>query len=84
MKTKLVKFSVLTIFTLFLLNSCGWYKRSDIKDNPVNVDERVKKTSPDKRIDAYMKLCDLGYNVDTSTKPPEIELIRPWLLIINY
>ena len=43
MKTKLIKFSVLTIFTLFLLNSCGWYKRSDIKDNPVNVDERVKK-----------------------------------------
>ena len=43
MKTKLIKFSALTIFTLFLLNSCGWYKRSDIKDNPVNVDERVKK-----------------------------------------
>ena len=43
MKTKLIKFSVLTIFTLFFLNSCGWYKRSDVKDNPVNVDERVKK-----------------------------------------
>ena len=43
MKTKVIKFSVLTIFTLFLLNSCGFYKRSDIKDNPVNVDERVKK-----------------------------------------
>ena len=43
MKTKLIKFSALTIFTLFLLNSCGWYKRSDIKDNPVNVDERVKR-----------------------------------------
>ena len=43
MKTKLIKVSVLTIFTLFILNSCGWYKRSDIKDNPVNVDERVKK-----------------------------------------
>ena len=43
MKTKLIKVSVLTIFTLCILNSCGWYKRSDIKDNPVNVDERVKK-----------------------------------------
>ena len=41
--TKLIKFSVLTIFTLFFLNSCGLYKRSDIKDNPVNVNERVKK-----------------------------------------
>ena len=43
MKTKLTKFSVLAIFTLFLLNSCGWYKRSDIRDNPVNVDERVQR-----------------------------------------
>ena len=43
MKTKLINLFVLTIFTLSLLNSCGWYKRSDIKDNPVNVDERVKK-----------------------------------------
>ena len=44
MKTKLVKFSLLTIFTLFLLNSCGLYKRADVKDNPINVEERVKKT----------------------------------------
>ena len=43
MKLKLIKFSILAIFTLFLLNSCGLYKRSDIKDNPVNVDQRVKK-----------------------------------------
>ena len=43
MITKLIKFSLYTILTLFLLNSCGLYKRSDIKDNPVNVDERVKK-----------------------------------------
>ena len=43
MNTKLIRFSVLTIFSLFLLNSCGWYKRSDVKDNPVNVNERVKR-----------------------------------------
>ena len=43
MKTNLIKFFTLIIFTLFFLNSCGFYKRSDIKDNPVNVDERVKK-----------------------------------------
>tara|TARA_Y100000817_G_scaffold223970_1_gene177015 strand:+ start:185 stop:748 length:564 start_codon:yes stop_codon:yes gene_type:complete len=43
MITKLIKFSLYTILTLFLLSSCGLYKRSDIKDNPVNVDERVKK-----------------------------------------
>ena len=34
---------MLAILSLSLLNSCGLYKRSDIKDNPVNVDDRVKK-----------------------------------------
>ena len=43
MKTNLIKFISLIIFTFFFLNSCGLYKRSDIKDNPVNVSERVKK-----------------------------------------
>ena len=43
MKTKLLKFPFFVILTLSLLNSCGWYKRSDVKDNPVNVDERVKR-----------------------------------------
>ena len=43
MKTKLLKFPFFVILTLLLLNSCGWYKRSDVKDNPVNVDERVKR-----------------------------------------
>ena len=28
---------------LFFVNSCGFYKRSDVKDNPVNVDQRVKR-----------------------------------------
>ena len=31
------------ISTLFLTNSCGIYKYSDARDNPVNADERVKK-----------------------------------------
>ena len=43
MKRNLIKFITLIIFTLYFLNSCGLYKRSDIEDNPVNVDERVKK-----------------------------------------
>ena len=43
MKTNLYNLIVLLIFTIFFVNSCGLYKRSDIKDNPVNVDERVKK-----------------------------------------
>ena len=43
MKTYLPKTTALLIVLLFFLSSCGIYKRSDIKDNPVNVDERVKK-----------------------------------------
>ena len=43
MKIFLSKTTILLIILLFTLNSCGMYKRSDIKDNPVNVDQRVKK-----------------------------------------
>lgn len=31
------------LFLLFFTNSCGIYKRSDVKDTPVNVNERVKR-----------------------------------------
>ena len=34
---------IFALLILAVLNSCGFYKRSDVKDNPVNVDERVRK-----------------------------------------
>jgi len=37
------KLSLLLIATIFILTSCGIYKRSDVKDNPVNVKERAQK-----------------------------------------
>ena len=37
------KFTLLLITTAFILTSCGIYKRADVKDVPVNVDERVQK-----------------------------------------
>jgi len=37
------KLTLLLITTAFILTNCGIYKRSDVKDNPVNVKERVKK-----------------------------------------
>ena len=37
------KFTLLLITAAFFFTSCGIYKRSDIKDNPVNVSDRVKK-----------------------------------------
>ena len=44
MKTNQTKFIIFLSFALiFLINSCGLYKRSDVKDNPINVDERVKR-----------------------------------------
>ena len=43
MRVNLFKFFILITLASFFLNSCGYYKRSDIKDNPVNVNERVKR-----------------------------------------
>ena len=37
------KFTLLLITAAFFFTSCGIYKRSDIKDNPVNINQRVKK-----------------------------------------
>ena len=37
------KFLPLFVILSLFLSSCGIYKRSDIKDNPVNVDKRVQK-----------------------------------------
>ena len=70
MKTKVIKFSVLTIFTLFLLNSCGFYKRSDIKDNPVNVDERVKKNIQEGRGVRFGKGATRGGDFDFASSNP--------------
>ena len=50
--------------------------RSVIESISKAFDEPVKKTSPEKRLEAYMKLCDFGYKVDTSQNPPIIELMR--------
>ena len=37
------RFTLLLIITAFILTNCGIYKRSDVKDNPVNVNDRVQK-----------------------------------------
>ena len=70
MKLKLIKFSILTIFTLFLLNSCGLYKRSDIKDNPVNVDERVKKNIEEGRGIRFGRGATRGGDFDFASSNP--------------
>lgn len=38
-----IKLVLLLLLVSFLSNGCGLYKRSDVKDNPVNVEDRVRK-----------------------------------------
>ena len=70
MKSKLIKFSILSIFTLFLLNSCGLYKRSDVKDNPINVDERVKRNIQEGRGIRFGKGATRGGDFDFASSNP--------------
>ena len=63
-------FSLITFF----LSGCGIYKRSDVKDNPVNVKERVEKitTNEINPIDDWEKSkyslkCDEGNNITNTT-----------------
>ena len=55
---------------IFLLNSCGFYKRSDIKDNPVNVDERVKKNIQEGRGFRFGKGATRGGDFDFASSNP--------------
>ena len=70
MKTKLLKFPFFVILTLLLLNSCGWYKRSDVKDNPVNVDERVKRNIEEGRGFRFGRGATRGGDFDFASSNP--------------
>ena len=70
MKTNLKKFIALIIFSIFFLNSCGWYKRSDVKDNPVNVDERVKKNIQEGRGFRFGRGATRGGDFDFASSNP--------------
>jgi len=41
--THLLGKKILLLVIFLLITQCGIYKRSDVKDNPVNVDERVQR-----------------------------------------
>ena len=70
MKTMQIKFIVLIVLALFSLNSCGWYKRSDIKDNPVNVDERVKRNVQEGRGIRFGQGSNRGGDFDFASSNP--------------
>ena len=70
MITNLLKFFLLITFTAFFLSSCGLYKRSDIKDTPVNVDERVKKNIQEGRGIRFGKGATRGGDFDFASSNP--------------
>ena len=70
MRINLIKFLTFVIFTSILLNSCGFYKRSDIKDNPVNVDERVKKNVQEGRGFRFGQGATRGGDFDFASSNP--------------
>ena len=63
----MINFKILSLllFVLILnLNSCGFYKRSDVADNPVNVDDRVKKNIQEGRGIRFGKGATRGGDFD--------------------
>ena len=61
---------ILTLVILISLNSCGFYKRSDVKDNPVNVNERVKKNIQEGRGIRFGKGATRGGDFDFASSNP--------------
>ena len=69
---KLPRYLILIIILTFLmsLNSCGIYKRSDVKDNPVNVDERVQKNIQEGRGVRFGRGATRGGDFDFASANP--------------
>ena len=70
MNTNQFKLLPLIFLTLFLMNSCGIYKRSDVKDNPINVDERVKRNIQEGRGFRFGKGSTRGGDFDFASSNP--------------
>ena len=61
---------IMSFIILVSLNSCGLYKRSDIKDNPVNIDERVQKNIQEGRGVRFGKGSTRGGDFDFASSNP--------------
>ena len=61
---------ILCLSILFGLNSCGLYKKTDVKDTPVSVDERVKKNIQEGRGIRFGKGATRGGDVDFASSNP--------------
>ena len=61
---------IFTLAILFSLNSCGLYKRADVKDNPINVEERTKKNIQEGRGIRFGKGATRGGDFDFASSNP--------------
>ena len=61
---------ILTFIIITSLNSCGLYKRSDVKDTPVNVNERVKKNIQEGRGVRFGRGATRGGDFDFASSNP--------------
>ena len=61
---------ILSLAILIGLNSCGLYKRADVKDNPVNVEDRVKKNIQEGRGVRFGKGATRGGDFDFASSNP--------------
>ena len=75
------KLTLLLITTAFILTNCGIYKRSDVKDNPVNVNERVQKNIEEGRGIRFGKGTTTGGTFDFASSN---ELWRASIDILDF
>ena len=70
----MIKFKFLSVilsFTILVsLNSCGLYKRADVKDVPVNVDDRTRKNIQEGRGIRFGKGATRGGDFDFASSNP--------------
>ena len=75
------KWTLLLVVIGVILNSCGIYKRSDVKDNPVNVNERVRKNIEEGRGIRFGKGKNAGGTFDFASSN---ELWRASIDILDF
>ena len=75
------KLTLLLMTAAFILTNCGIYKRSDVKDNPINVNERVQKNIEEGRGIRFGKGTTTGGTFDFASSN---ELWRASIEILDF
>ena len=75
------KLTLLLMTAAFILTNCGIYERSDVKDNPVNVKDRVQKNMEEGRGIRFGKGTNTGGTFDFASSN---ELWRASIEILDF